>query len=80
MKIEALTDAGLATAVLDGSRYDVNCTLIEDARVGDYVIVHAGFAIEKLDETEADARLRLFESLSAARQKAVQTGDFDDQA
>ncbi len=63
MRIDALTESGTAVADLDGSRYDVNCSLIENARVGDYVIVHAGFAIEKLDETEANTRLKLFEEL-----------------
>lgn len=75
MKIESLTETGLATAELEGIRYDVNCALIEDARVGDYVIVHAGFAIEKLDETEANARLRLFEELCSIEPDITRTGD-----
>ncbi len=35
-----------------------------DAKIGDYVIVHAGFAIEVLDEEEAAERLKLFEELA----------------
>ncbi len=65
MKIESLKPPGMAVANLDGILYDVNCTLVEDARAGDYVIVHAGFAIEKLDESEAEERLKLFEELGA---------------
>ncbi len=51
---------GSGVAELDGARYDVNLSLVEEPAVGDYLIVHAGFAIEKLDREEADARLALF--------------------
>lgn len=36
-----------------------------DANVGDYVIVHAGFAISQLDESEAEAALAEFAALAA---------------
>lgn len=36
-----------------------------EARVGDYVLVHAGFALQVLDETEAEASLRELTRLSA---------------
>lgn len=36
-----------------GIRQGVSFAMLADARVGDYVIVHAGYAIEKLDEKEA---------------------------
>jgi hydrogenase expression/formation protein HypC len=37
--------------------------LIDNARVGDYVLLHAGFAIQLLDEDEAVETLKLWESL-----------------
>ncbi|MBM3215318.1 HypC/HybG/HupF family hydrogenase formation chaperone [Candidatus Poribacteria bacterium] len=43
-----------------GIRKDVHLGFIEDAVVGDYVVVHAGFAISKVDEEEAQ---RVFEYL-----------------
>lgn len=49
---------------LDGARSDVNLSLVADPAPGDYVIVHAGYAIEKLDATEADERLKLFDELA----------------
>ncbi|MBN1670643.1 MAG: HypC/HybG/HupF family hydrogenase formation chaperone [Kiritimatiellae bacterium] len=52
---------------LDGTRLEVDLSLVEDPQVGDYVIVHAGFAIERLDRAEADARIRMFEDLAAAQ-------------
>ena len=39
---------------------EVGLALLKDVRVGDYIIVHAGFAIQKLDEQEAMETLALF--------------------
>jgi hydrogenase expression/formation protein HypC len=63
-----LTEVHDATGVaeLEGARYDVNLSLVEAPQVGDYVIVHAGFAIEKLDVEEANARLQLFADWAAS--------------
>ena len=51
-KIESITDA-CGTVALAGSRTRANLTLVPEARVGDWVLVHAGFAITILDEQEA---------------------------
>jgi hydrogenase expression/formation protein HypC len=40
----------LATVDFDGIEKEVNVSLLTDAKVGDHVIVHAGFAIEKVSE------------------------------
>jgi len=63
--VEVTPDGGHGVADLDGARYDVNLDLIEAPQIGDFVIVHAGFAIERLDADEADARLALFAELGA---------------
>lgn len=55
-----------ATVELDGLRRDINLGLLEDIRPGDYVIVHAGFAIQKLDQTAARETLSLFEEMNSA--------------
>ncbi len=60
MKIVEMMDDGKGVAELDGSRHVVDLSLIADARLGSYVIVHAGYAIETLDQAEADATLALF--------------------
>ena len=46
--------------------------LIEDPKIGDYVIVHAGFAIEKLDEQEAIERIEMFRQMRAELDQADQ--------
>ena len=57
-RIMALTGS---TAVIDvaGARKSVSMALLDGATVGDYVIVHAGFAIEKIDIAKAEETLRL---------------------
>jgi hydrogenase expression/formation protein HypC len=52
----------IATIDVDGVRRTASLLLLEDAQVGDYVIVHAGFAIHKIDEDLA------MESLSLLRE------------
>lgn len=52
-------DDQMATIDVDGVQRQASLLLLEDARVGDYVIVHAGFAIKKLDEEAALETLRL---------------------
>lgn len=49
------------TATIDvaGTRKDASLRLMEKAAVGDYVIIHAGFAIEKVDTKRAEETLRL---------------------
>lgn len=42
----------------------VRIDLISDLKVGDYVIVHTGFAIEKLEEEDALETLKLWKELS----------------
>jgi len=49
------------TATIDvaGTRKDASLRLMDKAAVGDYVIVHAGFAIERVDTEKAEETLRL---------------------
>jgi len=46
-----------------GNETETDLRLIEKPRVGDYVLIHAGFAIEKLPTAEAQQRLDLFKEL-----------------
>jgi hydrogenase expression/formation protein HypC len=49
----------MATIDVDGIQRQASLLLLEDAKVGEYVIVHAGFAIQKIDESAAQETLRL---------------------
>jgi hydrogenase expression/formation protein HypC len=55
----------MAVIDVDGVRRECSLLLVEDAQVGDYVIVHAGFAISKLDETAALETLALLKEAAA---------------
>ena len=58
---------GLAGKVdLSGTVREVGLQLIGQPKVGDYVLVHAGFAIERMDEEEALETLRLWEEILQA--------------
>lgn len=52
-----------ATVEASGVRREAFLHLLDGVAVGDYVIVHAGFAIQKLDEAAALETLRLLESI-----------------
>ena len=56
---------GLATIDVDGARRKASLMLVEDAEVDDYVIVHAGYAIQKLDEESAMETIRLLKEAAA---------------
>lgn len=46
-----------AIAEVGGIQREISLALVSDVREGDYVIIHAGFAISKIDEEEADVML-----------------------
>ena len=67
--VELLAD-DLAVVDLGGVRKEISLALVEDVAVGDYVIVHVGFALNKLDREEAEHTLRLFAELGEAERAA----------
>ena len=52
------------TVELGGVRRKVSLALLEEAQVGDHVLVHAGYAIAKVDAEEARETLALLSQLS----------------
>jgi hydrogenase expression/formation protein HypC len=63
-KITKINDL-MAVIDVDGVRREASLLLVEDAQVGDYVIVHAGFAISKIDEQAALETLALLKEAAA---------------
>ncbi len=72
-RIEALTTPGNATVNLGGVRKEISLALVDDVVIGDYVIVHVGYALQKLDEDEAKQTLALFAEMAEpdAEQQAI---------
>lgn len=65
MKIKTI-DGNTASCDAGGLTQSVRIDFIEDALPGDYVMVHAGFAIEKMSEKEAKENLELLEEIQNA--------------
>ena len=55
----------MAVIDVDGVQRQASLLLLSDVQVGDYVIVHAGFAIQKIDEAAAQETLRLLKEAAA---------------
>ncbi|WP_142848336.1 HypC/HybG/HupF family hydrogenase formation chaperone [Telmatospirillum sp. J64-1] len=55
-----------ARVELGGVMKEISLALVEDVRPGDYVIVHVGYALSKLDPEEAAKTLALFEEMAAS--------------
>jgi hydrogenase expression/formation protein HypC len=53
-------EADAALVDLGGVRKEVSLALVPDARVGEYVIVHVGYALQRIDAAEAERTLALF--------------------
>ena len=68
MKITEVKGDETAVAETDAGRQEVNISLVADLEADDYVIVHAGFAIEKLDKREAEERICMFQDLARTTQ------------
>ncbi len=74
VKVVSIGADSRGKALLGGVEVDVALDLIEDVQVGDYVIVHVGFAIAKLDVAEAETTLALFAELAAFQDEAAGSG------
>ena len=64
--VEELIAGDSAIVNLGGVRKEISLALVEDVAVGDYVIVHVGFALQKLDPEEAAQTLALFAEIGGA--------------
>ena len=54
----------MGTVDFDGSQLNVCLAYVPEAQIGDYVLVHAGFALAQLDEDEARETLEILEKMA----------------
>lgn len=59
-RVAQILENDFAIVDLGGVRKEVSLMLVDDVAVGDYVIVHVGYAINRLDPEEAEKTLALF--------------------
>lgn len=63
VKVVELLEGEQATVDVGGVRKAISLALVDGIAVGDYVILHVGYAIQKLDPEEAEKTLALFAEL-----------------
>jgi hydrogenase expression/formation protein HypC len=63
-EIVEIKEFDVAVIEIGGARKNVSLMLIDGVEVGDFVLVHAGFAIDKIDEQEAQTTMALLEELA----------------
>jgi hydrogenase expression/formation protein HypC len=64
-------EAGIAKAEISGVRRQISIALCPEAGVGDWVLVHVGFALATMDEEQARETLALLEQMGEAYEQEV---------
>ena len=64
-------DAGLAKAEISGVRREVSYALCPEIEVGDWVLIHVGFALERIDEQQARETIDLLEQMGEAYEQEL---------
>ena len=67
VKVVEVGTGDVAVVDLGGVRKEISLALLDGVQVGDYVILHVGYALSKLDPQEAEKTLALFAELDASR-------------
>ncbi len=67
-KVESI-EGEMAVVSVGGTKYDASLQMLDDVHIGDYVLLHTGFAIQKISEEEAQDTLKVFEEFEDLNQK-----------
>ena len=67
VRVVELLGESAALVDLDGIRKEISLALLDGVSVGDYVIMHVGYALARLDPEEAERTLALFAAASAGQ-------------
>ena len=62
VEVVALLDGGRARVSVGGVTKDISLALVDDVVIGDYVLLHVGFALGRIDADEAQRTLELLEA------------------
>jgi len=66
VRVTELLPDQMAKVSLDGVTKTISIALVEDLRVGDYVIMHVGFALSRVDPAEAERTLAMMREIAGA--------------
>ncbi|NQT76508.1 MAG: HypC/HybG/HupF family hydrogenase formation chaperone [Bacteroidetes bacterium] len=67
-KIESIED-NMAIVSVGGVTYKASLQLLDDVNVGDYILLHTGFAIQKISPEEAEETLKIFSEFEDLNRK-----------
>ena len=70
-RVVEMHDNDQAVIDLGGVRKEISLALVEDVATGDFVIVHVGYALQKVDPAEAERTLALFAGLGGDGREAA---------
>jgi hydrogenase expression/formation protein HypC len=70
-RVDALLDDDQALINLDGVQKEISLALVDGVCAGDYVVVHVGYALGRLDPEEAARTLELLRGVSVAAEPAL---------
>lgn len=59
-KVDSI-EGEMAIVSVGGTTYEASLQMIDDVKIGDYVLLHTGFAIQKISEEDAVETLKIFE-------------------
>jgi hydrogenase expression/formation protein HypC len=68
----------MATVSVGGTTYKASLQIIEDVNIGDYILVHTGFAIQKLSADDAHETMELLRELEALNRKMEEEEGISD--
>lgn len=69
--VSQILDDDRAIIEIDGVQKEISLALVDDVAVGDYVIVHVGYALGRLDPVEAQKTLELLNAMSLTSSETV---------
>jgi hydrogenase expression/formation protein HypC len=75
VRVERVIDDQTALVDVGGVQKEISIALVDDVKAGDYVILHVGYALNKLDPEEAEQTLELFAQISEQTQAAQDATD-----
>jgi hydrogenase expression/formation protein HypC len=71
LSVEDVEGARIARVGFGGVTRTVHLDFVPEANVGDYVVVHVGFAISRVDAEEAERTLRLLEAMGLLEEEGL---------
>lgn len=62
-KVVEFTEKHMAVVDVDGNQVNISIQLVPEVKIGQYVLVHAGFAMDIIDESFAEETMKLLKEL-----------------